>query len=178
MTEPTTNPCRSCGQELDADPGERCDACEHRARTEIGEFVVRLTRAVQIDHYAVLGVSPWATSATIRAAHRRLIARHHVDRLGGDDPAALERSVRINVARDILLDPRRRAMFDAARAGGRYRWSGGWRGPWPTWVKAIWFAAGLIWAAVLIKALDQRRKPRDARREWDCDGPTKSRRSA
>lgn len=38
----TTNPCRSCGQELDAEPGERCDACEHRARTELGEFVVRL----------------------------------------------------------------------------------------------------------------------------------------
>jgi hypothetical protein len=40
VTTVSTNPCRSCGQEIDADPGERCDACEHRARHEVGEFVI------------------------------------------------------------------------------------------------------------------------------------------
>lgn len=37
-----TNPCSSCGQEIDDEPGARCDACEHRARTELGEFVILL----------------------------------------------------------------------------------------------------------------------------------------
>jgi DnaJ homolog subfamily C member 19 len=47
---------------------------------------------------ALLGVPAGATSAEIRAAHRRLIVAAHPDRGGAKDEAA-----RLNAARDILL---------------------------------------------------------------------------
>lgn len=46
----------------------------------------------------LLGVSRDAAPATIRAAHRRLVAEAHPDR-GGSDEAAR----RLNAARDLLL---------------------------------------------------------------------------
>lgn len=68
-----------------------------------------------VDHYAVLGVAPTATTAEIRQAFRRAVHRHHADRHPGDT-AASERMRRIVGARDVLCDPERRARFDRARA--------------------------------------------------------------
>lgn len=67
-----------------------------------------------VDHYAVLGLPPTATTAEIRRAFRRLVAREHADR-HGSDPGAVERNCRLNLARDTLVDPQRRAAFDRAR---------------------------------------------------------------
>jgi len=69
---------------------------------------------VLVDHYAVLGLAPTATTAEIRQAFRRLVAREHVD-LHGSDPGALERNRRLNLAREVLIDPDRRARFDRER---------------------------------------------------------------
>lgn len=67
-----------------------------------------------VDHYAVLGVSPTATTAEIRRAYRQLVALEHADR-HGSDPAAVERTRSLNLARDILTDPPRRAHFERER---------------------------------------------------------------
>lgn len=67
-----------------------------------------------VDHYAVLGLDPTATTAEIRRAFHRLVAREHADR-HGSDPGATERTVQLNLARDLLVDPRRRAGFDRER---------------------------------------------------------------
>lgn len=67
-----------------------------------------------VDHYAVLGLDPTATTAEIRRAFHRLVAREHADR-HGSDPGAAERTVQLNLARDLLLDPHRRARFDRER---------------------------------------------------------------
>ena len=67
-----------------------------------------------VDHYAVLGVTPVATSSEIRQAYRRLVAEQHADRHGGD-VGAVERTRGLNLARDVLVDPQRRARFDRER---------------------------------------------------------------
>jgi molecular chaperone DnaJ len=74
------------------------------------------------DPYSVLGVERDATEAEIRAAFRRLAAKHHPDRNPGD-PRAQARFTEINEAHQILTDPDKRAAYDrfgeaAFRPGG------------------------------------------------------------
>ncbi|MFZ0408768.1 MAG: J domain-containing protein [Cyanobium sp.] len=60
-----------------------------------------------VDHYAVLGVSPLATAAQIKAAYRALVKLHHPD-AGGDDQRILE----LNAAWDVLRDGPKRQRYD------------------------------------------------------------------
>lgn len=64
------------------------------------------------DPYALLGVPPTATRAEIVAAHRKQVQLVHPDRPGGSE----YETKLLHVAKDVLLDPRRRAEFDASRA--------------------------------------------------------------
>jgi hypothetical protein len=61
------------------------------------------------DLYEELEVSRQATSAVIEAAYRALVKRHHPD---VSSPADHERITRLNIARDWLLSPSRRARYD------------------------------------------------------------------
>jgi curved DNA-binding protein CbpA len=70
------------------------------------------------DVYAELGISPGATADEVRAAYRRRAKEHHPD-LAVDPSAAEARMKRINQARDVLLDPERRAEYDRGRATSR-----------------------------------------------------------
>lgn len=62
------------------------------------------------DHYHLLGLSPSATAAEIKARYRALSKRHHPD-VGGN-PAEMSR---INHAYSILSDKFKRAIYDAER---------------------------------------------------------------
>lgn len=62
------------------------------------------------DHYHILGISPSATAAEIKARYRALSKRHHPD-VGGN-PAEMSR---INHAYGILSDKFKRAIYDAER---------------------------------------------------------------
>lgn len=62
------------------------------------------------DHYHLLGLSPGATAAEIKARYRTLSKRHHPD-VGGNQA---EMS-RINHAYAILSDTFKRAIYDAER---------------------------------------------------------------
>ena len=65
------------------------------------------------DLYEELEVSRQATPAVIEAAHRALVKRHHPDVSNGLDGAVdNERITRLNIARDWLLDPAKRARYD------------------------------------------------------------------
>ncbi|GGG28085.1 J domain-containing protein [Hymenobacter glacieicola] len=64
--------------------------------------------------YATLEVSEQATAEEIRRAYRRLVLLTHPDRT--PDPAAHERYLAINAAYDVLSQPERRQLYDAALA--------------------------------------------------------------
>lgn len=66
------------------------------------------------DYYAVLGVSEDASGDEIQSAHRRKLRDSHPDRHPGDE-AVLERAKLLGQARMILLSPKARAAYDAAR---------------------------------------------------------------
>ena len=68
-----------------------------------------------MNPYHILGVSPDADNAALRAAYRHLVRLHHPD-LARDETsrrAATERMVKINWAWHIVSDANRRASFDA-----------------------------------------------------------------
>ncbi len=64
------------------------------------------------DYYRELGVSPDASGAEIRKAWREAAKRWHPDT--NPSPDAADMMKRINDARDVLLDVRRRAEYDRA----------------------------------------------------------------
>ena len=66
-----------------------------------------------LDPYYLLGLPQTATADQIRAAYRRKAAETHPDRQPPDQRAAAEEQMKqLNAARDLLLDPRRRATYD------------------------------------------------------------------
>jgi hypothetical protein len=69
-----------------------------------------------VDAYAVLGVRPGASQAELKAAHRRLVRRHHPDLVPlSERPAATRRVQQINVAYGLVRDPSARARYDRVR---------------------------------------------------------------
>ena len=66
------------------------------------------------DPYRVLGVSPAATAAEIKAAYRALVKQHHPD-AGGDHRTILE----LNAAWEVLRNRERRRGYDVLNAPGR-----------------------------------------------------------
>jgi curved DNA-binding protein CbpA len=68
------------------------------------------------DPYKLLQVDPEADPEIIVAAYRKLARRYHPDVSASEEAAAM--MVALNRARDILLDPARRAELDRNRRGG------------------------------------------------------------
>ncbi|APW38494.1 hypothetical protein RD110_15845 [Rhodoferax koreense] len=62
-----------------------------------------------MTHYDTLGCKPDATPDELKSAARRAASAAHPDREGGSDAAM----AKVNQAREVLLDPERRAHYDA-----------------------------------------------------------------
>lgn len=76
-----------------------------------------MQRTLQYDHYKVLGIGRDADAARIKRAYRTLVKHCHPDR---DPSAGASRRFRIvHEAYRTLIDPGRRAAFDARSTGYR-----------------------------------------------------------
>ena len=81
---------------------------------------------LKLDLYELLGVSPDADAAQIRAAYRRRALTSHPD-LNRDKLGAAEREmVDLNVAAWVLTDPELRRQYDRQRGLGRAPRSRAW----------------------------------------------------
>jgi curved DNA-binding protein CbpA len=79
---------------------------------------MRLGRdVVARDLYALLGVRCDAAADAIRKAYRREIRQSHPDVMRAERALAEKRTVELNLAAFVLLDPLRRAAYDRARRG-------------------------------------------------------------
>jgi DnaJ domain len=81
--------------------------------------VVRTSICTPEDPYEILQVSPHASEDVIRAAYRVLARNYHPD--VSDSPVAALRMQELNAAYKALMDPQRRAQFDAQVPIGRAR---------------------------------------------------------
>jgi hypothetical protein len=70
------------------------------------------------DPYAILGVPPDATEEQIEEAYRYRLRLHHPD-LYPDDDRVRRWAEQLAAARDILLDPQRRAVVDSQQVPAR-----------------------------------------------------------
>ena len=66
------------------------------------------------DHYATLGLPPYAEHSAVRAAYLALMQRYHPDR--NPSAEAAERARELTAAYEVLGDPDGRADYDLARA--------------------------------------------------------------
>jgi DnaJ domain len=71
-------------------------------------------KRIMLDYYKVLGVKKTASVKEIKAAYKRLARLQHPD-LNGGRSEATQAFVQISRARDVLIDPERRAAYDAQR---------------------------------------------------------------
>lgn len=70
-------------------------------------------------HYQQLGISPWASTDSIRRAYRELSKRYHPDTSMLAPELAKQRFQRLQQAYAVLSNPAKRATYDASIGCGK-----------------------------------------------------------
>ncbi|SHH19209.1 J domain-containing protein [Ferrimonas marina] len=83
---------------------------------------------MQTNYYSVLGLSPNADAAVIKAAYRTLCKKYHPDRFTGNKAEANRVMQAVNEAYATLSDAGRRAAYDRRVTEGVVRQQEQWRG--------------------------------------------------
>ncbi len=92
------------------------DECSRWSRDDLREHGVAADPVPEFDLYAALGVPLDSDTGAIERAWRDRVRATHPDRASkGGDREATARTVRLNIARDWLTDPTRRAHYDFLR---------------------------------------------------------------
>ena len=65
-----------------------------------------------MTHYEVLGVKKIASQEEIKEAYKKLVKKYHPDIYPGDKLFAEKKTKSLNLAYDILSDPKKRAIYD------------------------------------------------------------------
>jgi curved DNA-binding protein CbpA len=76
-----------------------------------------LTMSKPTDYYQILGVTPSADLAVIKAVYKALALKFHPDRNKDNHVAAAKRMSEINEAYSVLSDENKRAEYDRSRRG-------------------------------------------------------------
>lgn len=69
------------------------------------------------DSYQILGITPSAELAVIKAVYKALALKYHPDRNKGNLAAAAKKMAEINEAYSVLSDEQKRAAYDRSRRG-------------------------------------------------------------
>jgi curved DNA-binding protein CbpA len=69
------------------------------------------------DYYQILGVTPSADLAVIKAVYKALALKYHPDRNKSNLAAAAKKMAEINEAYSVLSDEQKRAAYDRSRRG-------------------------------------------------------------
>ncbi len=75
-----------------------------------------------VTYYDILNVKAGSDERAIRAAYLSLMAVYHPDRCAGGESFAHFHASRINEAYSVLIDPERRARYDARLTAGKRFW--------------------------------------------------------
>lgn len=114
-------------------------------------------------HYALLGITPTATSEEIKKAFRKQSLKYHPDRNPGATKWAQEQFVRLSEAYETLMDPEEREAYDARlrekTSAGKSRRQSYYKGQYSQsraktlYYTGHWWTLGAIWERMTPKNL-------------------------
>lgn len=70
---------------------------------------------MSLDYYQILGIRPDAPLKLINSAHKAMLNEYHPDKNQNNREEATKRCALINEARDVLGNPRKKALYDSNR---------------------------------------------------------------
>jgi DNA-binding response OmpR family regulator len=116
---PTPTELSRSSAALDADRRRALEEEDRRRAAALAWVAAKVEQVRRADYFAILDLTPAATTEDVREAARRILSEAAVDRYGPDLPEALTAELEelrevVSEAGEILADPELRARYRAA----------------------------------------------------------------